>query len=72
MAKAHPLGIRVITVDVDEAPEIAREYQVRNIPYLVLIRDGKTVNEHVGYADRTDLTSWAELDRSVSSSPATR
>jgi thioredoxin 1 len=62
VAKAHPQGVTVVTVDIDEAPELAQEFRVQNIPYLVLIRNGKIVNEHVGYASRTELVTWAGLN----------
>lgn len=64
VARAHPHGVQVITVDVDEAPGIAQEYRVSSIPYLVLIRNGRIVGEHVGYADRSALAAWAQLGNS--------
>jgi thioredoxin 1 len=62
VAKAHPQQITVVTVDVDEAPEIAQEYRVTNIPYLVLVSNGKIVKDRVGSASRAELAAWAGLN----------
>ena len=35
-------------VNVDEEPELAQAYQVMSIPTLVVIKDGKVVNQSVG------------------------
>lgn len=35
----------VVVVDIDEQPEIAREYNVRGIPTLLIFKDGKVVDQ---------------------------
>lgn len=37
-----------ISIDEDETEEIATEYKVRNIPCLVVIKDGNEINRSVG------------------------
>ncbi len=34
-------GVRIIKVNVDKNPEIATKYQIRNIPTLILFKDGE-------------------------------
>ena len=40
--------IRVGKVNVDEQPELASQFGVMSIPTLVVIKDGKIVNQAVG------------------------
>ena len=35
-------------VDVDQEPELAREYGVMSIPNVVILKDGKEVDRKVG------------------------
>jgi thioredoxin 1 len=39
---------RVVKVDVDEHPELAREYEIASIPCLVIFRNGKEARRMVG------------------------
>ena len=39
---------RIVNVDVDENPELARRYDVSSIPCLVVFRDGREVRRIVG------------------------
>ena len=40
--------IKVGKVNVDEEPELAARFQVMSIPTLMVIRDGKIVNQALG------------------------
>lgn len=39
---------RIAKVDVDEQPELAREYKVMSIPTLMVFKDGKAVKRELG------------------------
>lgn len=41
-------GVRVVKVDVDQAPRTAEMFEVRSIPTLVFFRDGEPLFEMVG------------------------
>lgn len=41
-------SFKVCKVNIDEQPELARQYQIMSIPTLVVLQDGKTVNTTVG------------------------
>ena len=47
IAKECP-DIKVGKVNVDEQPELAKQFGVMSIPTLVVIRDGNAVNRAVG------------------------
>ena len=40
--------VKVCKVNVDEEPELARSFGVMSIPMLVVMKDGKVVNQSVG------------------------
>ncbi|MBQ2892746.1 MAG: thioredoxin [Oscillospiraceae bacterium] len=40
--------IKVCKIDVDEDPELARQFKVTSIPLLVVMKDGKVVNQALG------------------------
>ena len=49
--------IKVVKVNVDEAQNLAINYEVMSIPTLVVIKDGKEVNRTIGIINKTDLIS---------------
>lgn len=46
----------VAKVDVDEAPGIASEFRVRNVPTVLFIKNGAAVDKSVGLVAKTTLT----------------
>ena len=57
LATEHP-ELKVVKVDVDEAPEIAIPYQVQAIPTLLLMKEGKLVNRGMGYMNKNQLENF--------------
>ncbi len=47
--------IKVGKVNVDEQPELAGFYRVSSIPTLIVIKDGKVVNQAVGARPRAAI-----------------
>ena len=47
-------------VDVDEAPQLAREYRVISIPCLVLLKNGEFAAQSVGFRPEAQITAWIE------------
>ncbi len=54
----------VAKVNVDEEPELARRYNIRSIPTIVVFKGGQELSRLVGAVDKTMLDEKA---RSVSS-----
>ena len=46
---------KFVKINVDEAQELAMEYNIMSIPTLVVIKEGKEVNRVVGLVDKTEL-----------------
>jgi thioredoxin 1 len=52
--------IKVAKVNVDENPQIARQYNVRSIPTLMLFKDGHPVATKVGALNKSQLSAFID------------
>ena len=52
--------VKLVKVNVDEAPGVQRRFAVRGIPTLVILREGKEVGRKVGAAPLAELRSWLQ------------
>ncbi len=52
LAAEHGDAIKVVKVDVDAAPAVARRYGISGIPTIALFRDGQPVAASVGAKPR--------------------
>ena len=50
--------LKVVKVDVDEAPAIAAEYGIQAIPTLFLVKEGKIVDKRMGYLNKNQLNDF--------------
>ena len=57
VANEHP-ELKVVKVDVDEAPAIAARFDVQAIPTLFLFKDGKKANYGMGYMNKNQLENF--------------
>ena len=48
LAKDYQGRIRILKVDIDDAPELAASYKIRGVPTLVLLKEGKVQETMVG------------------------
>ena len=56
LSKTHKVG----KVNVDEEMELAHKYGIMTIPALLVFKDGKLVNQSVGYQSLEDLQKLME------------
>ena len=47
-------------VNVDEEPELAKQYGIMSIPALKLFKNGKVVNEQVGFAPKPMIANFVK------------
>ena len=47
-------------VDVDENPDLAREFKIMNIPSVVALKDGQIVGQQIGFVPKEDLKNFVE------------
>ena len=46
---------KIISIDVDVAEDLAREYGIISIPCVILFEDGKEVNRSVGLKSKSEI-----------------
>lgn len=51
-------GIKVVKIDVDECPNLARNFGVMSVPTLYLFKDGKEVSKKSGFMPKEELLDW--------------
>lgn len=54
----NPPTIPVIEVDIDDAPELAQQYNVRGVPTLILVENGLEVARKVGKLNVAQLAEF--------------
>ncbi len=50
----------VYKLDVDECTEIARKFNITNIPTLVVVKNGNVVKQAVGFMSKNDIIQMLE------------
>ena len=50
--------VKFVSVDIDEADELAEQFGITSIPCLVLVKDGKEANRSVGLVPRETLEAF--------------
>lgn len=52
--------IKVVKINVDNAQDLAIEYQVMSIPTIVIIKDGQEVNRTVGVVSKSQIVEMVK------------
>jgi len=60
LARERAGQLKLVKVDVDRAPGLARRYDARSIPTLLLIDGGEVVSRQVGALPPHALKSWVD------------
>jgi thioredoxin 1 len=64
IAKERP-DLKIVKVDVDQAPQLAQQHRIMSVPTLMLYHGGKAVGTWVGLRPKPMLLS--EIDGALSS-----
>jgi len=51
---------KVVKVNTDEEPELAQEFQIRSIPSVKLVHEGKLIGEFMGALPESEVRKWLE------------
>lgn len=54
-------AVKVVKVDVDQAPDVAQAFGVMSIPTLYMIKDGKPVSKSVGMLSKDALKKFSQI-----------
>ncbi|HZU87808.1 MAG TPA: thioredoxin TrxC [Stellaceae bacterium] len=52
--------LKLVKVNIDEEPEVARRFGVQSIPTILLVLHGRELGRIVGARAASDLVRWAE------------
>lgn len=52
--------LKVVKVNVDEQPVLAEKYEVKGVPTLILLEDGKIQGQKTGYITPSQIRDWLE------------
>jgi thioredoxin 2 len=70
LARARAGHLKVVRLNIDEAPAIADRFGVRGIPMLVVIRDGVEVDRLTGVPGKPALEAWLERNLGAQLDPS--
>ena len=60
VADARQDSLRVVKVNIDESPDLARQFGVRSIPTLMLFQNGQLKSQRVGSLRRPELEAFLD------------
>lgn len=52
--------VKVVKINIDEAPETPTKYGVRGIPTLMIFKGGEIIDTRVGGMPKSQLEEWVE------------
>ena len=50
--------IKIVKMDVDEAPKTPEDYDIQTLPTLILFKDGKVVDTKTGPQMKSQIIEW--------------
>jgi len=53
-------AVKLVKVNVDEAPGLLRRFDVRAVPTLMIVKDGRVIARQAGAASPAALRGWVE------------
>lgn len=60
LADEYAGKVKIVKVDVTQCQEVAKQYNIRNIPALLLFKQGQVVNQQVGAVPRSKLVEFID------------
>jgi thioredoxin 2 len=60
LARDHAGRLKLVKINVDQAPTLARRFSVQAIPNLVVYQQGKVLSQQAGAAPEHALRSWLD------------
>ncbi len=52
--------VKVVMIDIDESPNTARRFGANSIPMLMMVKNGRSVETHVGAQPKDYLQGWMQ------------
>lgn len=51
---------KIVKIDVDECPNISRDYGVMSVPTIIKFKNGEEINKNIGFLPKEELIKWIE------------
>lgn len=48
-------NVKIVRIDVDDNPKVSKRYHIRSIPKLIFFKDGKEVDEILGFVPKDTI-----------------
>ena len=64
LADKYTDKLEIRKLNVDDNPKFAAKFNIRSIPTMILFKEGKPVNQHIGYIPLDTLAG--EMEKSLS------
>ena len=58
LAHKNAGAVKLVKVNVDDAPQISQRFQAQSIPMLVVLNDGKAIDTQIGAASEGAMQVW--------------
>ncbi len=55
-------SVKIVKIDIDQNPDAAAEYGVKNIPTIKIFKDGKELTTNVGFMPKESLKDMIKKD----------
>ncbi|MDR0914028.1 MAG: thioredoxin [Oscillospiraceae bacterium] len=55
-------GIKVCKINIDEQPELAKQYGVMSIPTLIVFKNGELTNSSVGVISKSEIVKLVNIN----------
>ncbi len=52
--------VKVIKVDIEQSPELVKKYDIKNIPYVIVFKNGKRIKDMVGFSGKAKVENLFE------------
>ncbi len=60
LSQDDTMNAKIIKVDVDQEAEYAKEFNIKTVPTIVLIKNGKEVNRFSGFKPEQGIREFAK------------
>jgi thioredoxin 2 len=70
LGREHAGHLKVVKLNVDEAPQLSERFEIRGIPLLVVVRNGSEAARLVGAVPPPQLREWLKGHLEPASTPA--
>jgi thioredoxin 2 len=65
-------SLKLVKVNVDDAPGLSRRFDVRAVPTLMILKDGKVIARQAGAASAAALRGWVDNTLATGARPDVR